>query len=140
MNANSVPILPLLITLSLIPVLRVRAAGLPAVPAMLQPLTNTYHGTFVVDNYQWMEDASAPAVKEWTRLENERTREYFDHLKYRDGLAQQLMQLRSEESARIFGFEERKGRIFALRFKPPAQQPVLVRLSSLHQPVLWRTV
>ena len=58
-------------------------------------------------------------VGQWTRLP------------YRDGLAQQLMQVRSAESARFFGFQEKKGRLFALRFKPPAQQPVLIRLASL---------
>jgi prolyl oligopeptidase len=115
-------------------------ADLPTVPTSKQPVTDVYYSTKVVDDYRWLEDASAPQVKEWTRSQNERTRSYFDKLRFRDGLAQQLMQLRGEESARIFGFEERKGRIFALRFKPPAQQPVLVRLSSLHQPVLWRTV
>ena len=50
---------------------------------------------------------------------------------YRETLAQQLLKLRSEESARYFGLEEKRGRIFALRFKPPAQQPVLIRLESL---------
>jgi prolyl oligopeptidase len=140
MNVKCAHVTSLLIILSPVISSRVHAASPSSVPAIRQPVTNTYHGMVVVEDYQWMEDAGAPAVKEWTRLENERTREYFDHLKYRDGLAQQLMQLRNEESARIFGFEERKGRIFALRFKPPAQQPMLVRLSSLHQPVLWRTV
>src|SRR5207244_4530654 len=42
--------------------------------------------------------------------------------------------------ARYFGLEERKGRIFALRFKPPAQQPVLIRLSSLYPPALSHNV
>ena len=36
--------------------------------------------------------------------------------------------------------QERRGRIFAARFKPPAQQPVLVRLSSLEPPALWEPV
>ena len=116
------------------------AATLPSVPAPRQPATNVYHGVAVVDDYQWLETASAPAVREWTRLENERTREYYARLPFRDGIAQQLLQLRSEESARYFDLQERKGRIFALRFKPPAQQPVLVRLSSLEAPALWRTV
>ena len=116
------------------------AAALPSVPAPPQPVTNFYHGVAVVDPYQWLEDASAPAVREWTRLENERTRAYFARLPYRDGIAQQLTQLRSEESARYYGLQERQGRIFALRFKPPAQQPVLVRLSSLEAPALWRAV
>ncbi len=94
----------------------------------------------VVDDYQWLEDASAPAVRDWTRLENERTRAYYAGLPFREGLAQQLTQLRGEESARYYGMTEKNGRLFALRFKPPAQQPVLVRLSSLYAPALWRPV
>lgn len=116
------------------------ATPLPAVPAPRQPVTNVYHGVLVVDDYQWLEHAASPPVREWTRLENERTRAYFARLSYRDGLAQQLTQLRSEESASYSALSEKKGRIFALRFKPPAQQPVLVRLSSLSAPALWRTV
>src|ERR1051326_6541233 len=116
------------------------AASLPSIPAPRQPVTNSYEGIQVVDNYQWLEDASAGPVKEWTRLENERTRAYFDRLWFRNGIAQQLMQLRGEESARYYGLEQKKKRLFAMRFKPPAQQPVLVRLSSLYEPVLWKPV
>jgi prolyl oligopeptidase len=116
------------------------AATLPSVPTPRQPVTDVYHGVAVVDDYQWLETTSAPAVREWTRLENERTRAWFAGLPFRDGIAQQLMQLRGEESARYSHLQERNGRIFALRFKPPAQQPVLVRLSSLEAPALWRTV
>ena len=116
------------------------AESLPNVPTLMEPVTNSYHGTMVVDDYQWLEDASAPAVREWTRAQNARTREYFSHLPYRDGIAQQLTQLRSEESARYYGLQWKRGRLFALRFKPPAQQPVLVRLSSVEPPALWRTV
>src|ERR1051325_7879676 len=76
------------------------AAALPSVPAPRESVTNTYHGVAVVDDYQWLEAAGAPAVREWTRRQNERTREYLAQLPYREGLAQQLMQLRGEESAR----------------------------------------
>jgi len=112
----------------------------PIVPTAQHPVTNVYHGVTVVDNYQWLEDAAAPEVREWMRQQNGRTRTYFSRLPYREGIAQQLLQLRSEESARYFGLDQRKGKIFAMRFKPPAQQPVLVRLSSLNPPALWRTV
>ncbi len=107
------------------------AVALPSVPAPRDPVTNIYNSVAVVDDYQWLEKASAPEVRVWTRMENERTRAYYAQLPFRDGIAQQLAQLRGEESARYAGLQERKGRIFALRFKPPAQQPVLVRLSSL---------
>jgi prolyl oligopeptidase len=112
----------------------------PSAPTPRQPVTNSYHNVAVVDDYQWLEDAPAPAVRQWVREENERTREYFAKLPYRDGIAQQLTQLRGEESARFYGLEWKKGRILAMRFKPPAQQPVLVRLSSLDAPALWRVV
>jgi prolyl oligopeptidase len=125
--------------LALVPMLSA-GAGLPSVPAARQPVTNIYHGVVVVDSYQWLEDAPAPAVREWTRLENERTRQYFAGLPYWQGIAQTLRQLRSEESARYSGFPEAKGRFFGLRFKPPAQQPVLVWLSSLEPPASWRTI
>jgi prolyl oligopeptidase len=116
------------------------AAPLPSLPTERHPATNTYHGETIAEDYQWLEDPSAPAVREWMRLQNERTRSYFKQLPFRDGIAEQLLQLRSDESARVFGLTERKGRIFALRFKPPAQQPILVRLSSLSRPALWQPI
>ena len=116
------------------------AAQLPSVNAPRQPATNEYHGITVVDPYQWLEDPAAPAVREWTARQNDRTRSYFEQLHYRSGLAQQFQQIAGEVSASFSGLEWRKGRIFALRFKPPAQQPVLVRLSSLQPPTLWRPV
>lgn len=116
------------------------AAELPLVPAPVEPVTNVYHGVTIIDDYQWLEDASSPAVREWTRKQNARTREYFAALPYREGLAQQLALLRGEESARYFDLQQRRDRLFALRFKPPAQQPALIRLSSLEPPALWRPV
>src|SRR5207244_1230595 len=71
---------------------------------------------------------------------NERTRAYFSLLPYRDSIAQQLTRIYSDASASFGSLIERKGKIFALRFKPPAQQPVLVRLSSLDPPALWKPV
>jgi len=116
------------------------APSLPSVPTERRAVTNAYHGVSVSDDYQWLEDPKAPAVRDWMRLENERTREYFSKLSFRDGIAQRLLQLRSDESARILGLTEKKGRIFALRFKPPAQQPVLVEYSSLFPPASWKPV
>src|SRR5262245_53873033 len=116
------------------------AITLPEVPAPRRAVTNTYHGTSVFDEYQVLENAAAPEVRQWTRLQNERARAYFDSLPFRSGIAQQLTQIRMDESARYFGLDGKTGRLFALRFKPPAQQPVLIRLSSLDAPALWQPV
>jgi prolyl oligopeptidase len=115
-------------------------APVPSLKTEQQPVTNAYHNVSVVDPYQWLEEAGTPAVKEWSAKQNERTGVYIGSLPFRDGIEQQLTQLRGEESARFYGLVERRGRIFAMRFKPPAQQPVLIRLSSLHAPALWKPV
>src|SRR5215467_1658111 len=82
-----------------------QAAELPMVSTPLRPVTNAYHGTTVVDNYQWLEDASVPDVRQWTREQNERTQAYLSRLPYREGIAQQLLQFRSDESARFSSLE-----------------------------------
>src|ERR1035438_420378 len=49
-------------------------ASLPAIPTAREPVTNLYHGVAVVDDYQWLEDGTNPAVRDWSRQQNERTR------------------------------------------------------------------
>ena len=113
---------------------------LPVVSTTREPVTNSYHGVAVVDDYQWLEDGASPAVGEWTRRQNERTRAWFDQLSFHDGLEQQLSELVGEESASYGLADCRGGIIFATRFKPPAQQPVLVRLKSVYPPALRKVV
>jgi prolyl oligopeptidase len=113
---------------------------LPVVPAAREPVTNNYHGVAVVDDYQWLEDGAVPAAGEWTQRQNDRTRAYFDQLPFHDGLAQQLSELVGDVSAGYGLADCRDGIIFATRFKPPAQQPVLVRLNSVYPPALRKVV
>lgn len=45
------------------------AAAVP--PTEKKPVTDEYHGVKVVDEYRWLEDSSSPAVKAWTRAQND---------------------------------------------------------------------
>jgi hypothetical protein len=77
---------------AIFPVLGLAAASagpalLPGIPAVREPVTNLYQGVAVVDDYQWLEDGTNPAVRDWTRRQNERTRAWFDQLKFHDGLS-----------------------------------------------------
>src|SRR5689334_7619759 len=74
-------------------------AQLPSVSAAREPVTNTYHGVRVVDDYQWLEESTNTGVRDWTRQQNERTRAYFDKLPFYDGPSQTLEELVAEESA-----------------------------------------
>ena len=116
----------------------VRAWDYP-VPAK-QPVTNTYFGTAVVDDYQWLENYSDPAVKTWNAAENRLTRSYLDTRPDRPAIAARLKELYSATSPGYSGLTARPGVLFALKFQPPAQQPWLVTLKSATDPASERTV
>lgn len=106
------------------------APALEVPPAPRQPVTNTYFGTPVVDDYQWLENFDDPAVQAWNAAENRLSRAYLDQLPARAQVAARLKSLYADTSANYFGLQFRPGIIFALKFKPPAQQPWLVTLKS----------
>src|ERR1035437_4350032 len=102
-------------------------ASLPAIPTAREPVTNTYHGVAVVDDYQWLEDGTNLAVRDWTRQQNERTRAWFDQMEFHDGLEQELSELIADESASYGLADCRGGIIFGTHFKPTARRRGLVR-------------
>lgn len=57
-------------------------AARPALPpvAAVVPVTNAYHGTVVVDPYQWLENIRDPQVAEWIRGQNAHTRGVLDRV------------------------------------------------------------
>jgi len=115
-------------------------AQLPSVPSPREPVTNTYHGVAVVDDYQWLEETTQAAVRAWTRAQNARTQAYLDALPFQEGVAQELEELIADQSASYSIAFQRGEMMFGLRNKPPAQQPVLVRFKSLQPPALWKVV
>src|SRR5580765_2763065 len=96
-----------------------------------RPVTNQYHGVKVVDQYQWLENGSDPAVRQWSAAQNERARAVLDRLPTRPLIADRLTRLLTDTSANYFSMNWRRGQFFLLKFKPPAQQPVLITLGSL---------
>jgi prolyl oligopeptidase len=51
----------------------------PAVPKTVKkPVTESYHGVNVVDNYRWLENGSDPAVRKWVKDQNQYTRTVLD--------------------------------------------------------------
>ncbi|HEY2081966.1 MAG TPA: prolyl oligopeptidase family serine peptidase [Verrucomicrobiae bacterium] len=115
-----------------------RGSEVPMTPK--HPVTNTYFGTSVVDNYQWLENFDDPAVRAWNAAENNASRAYLDKLPARERVAEQLKKLYSAASANYSGLQYRPGIIFALKFKPPAQQPWLIMLKSLDDTASERVV
>lgn len=102
----------------------------PAPPAAKKPVVNEYQGIKVEDDYQWLENDNDPAVQAWSKAENERTRAYLDRLSARAELEKQLTEWYAKTSPSYSSITARPGVLFAMKFQPPKQQPMLVRLNS----------
>lgn len=110
------------------PVQQSTIAAPPTTPR--HAVTDDYQGVKVTDDYRWLEDWNDPAVKQWSAAENQRTRQYLDHLSSRPLIKERLQQLFAGSSGRYFGLQYRAGMLFAMKAQPPRQQPMLVTLRS----------
>jgi prolyl oligopeptidase len=102
----------------------------PAPQTPKKPVLDEYHGTTVEDPYQWLEKDDDPEVKAWSEAQNQRTRDYLDGLPDRFAIEKQLTEWYAKTSASYFSLVSRLGILFAMKFQPPKQQPVLVTLAS----------
>jgi prolyl oligopeptidase len=95
-----------------------------------KPVSNGYHGVTVEDPYQWLENDEDPEVKAWSEAQNQRTRQYLDKLPDRAAIEKQLKEWYAKTSPSYFSLVSRPALLFAMKFQPPKQQPLLVTLSS----------
>jgi prolyl oligopeptidase len=102
----------------------------PAPAAEKKPVFNEYHGIKVEDDYQWLENDDDPAVKAWSDTENKRTRADLDSLASRAGIEKQLKDWYAKTSPSYSAIVARPEILFAMKFQPPKQQPMLVTLTS----------
>jgi prolyl oligopeptidase len=116
----------------------------PAVPkppgTPKRPVTNEYHGVKVTDDYRWLENWDDPAVKQWSAAENARTRDYLDHLPWRAAVKERLQQLVAASSAAYYDLQFRGGTLFAMKYQPPQQQPMLVAMPSADDPTSAKVI
>jgi len=108
--------------------------NLPAAEAASEtakkPVSNEYQGTTVEDPYQWLEKDDDPEVKAWSAAQNQQTRDYLDKLPDRAAIEEQLTEWYAKTSPSYSSLVSRPGILFAMKFQPPKQQPMLVTLAS----------
>ena len=113
-------------------------ANVPAIETAPQtpkkPLSNEYHGVTVEDPYQWLEKDDDTEVKAWSNAQNQRTRDYLDKLPDRAAIEKQLTEWYAKTSPSYSSLVSRPGILFAMKFQPPKQQPLLVTLASADDP------
>lgn len=116
----------------LLPTLAFAAPKLaPPPPTPKKPVTETYHGTKVVDPYRWLENHDDPKVKQWSAAQTKRARAYLDALPEREALRERLTELLTHKSPAYFAIVPRPNGVFALKYQPPQPKPVLVLLPSV---------
>jgi prolyl oligopeptidase len=95
-----------------------------------KPVTDEYQGIKVEDPYQWLEQDDAAEVKAWSDAQNARTRAYLDKLPDRAVVEKTLTEWFAKTSPSYSSLVSRPGVLFAMKFQPPKQQPMLVTLAS----------
>ncbi|MFI5197565.1 MAG: prolyl oligopeptidase family protein [Thermoanaerobaculia bacterium] len=106
------------------------AADQPETPKV--PVTDTYHGVRVVDDYRWLESGDDPQVKAWSEAQNARARMFLDRLPDVSVLRSRVEHLLTGKPPSIGGFIRQAGKFFAVSLDPARkQQPWIVLLPSL---------
>src|SRR6266511_3299781 len=95
-----------------------------------KPVATEYHGVSVEDPYQWLETDEDSQVKAWSEAQNQQTRKYLDSFPDRAAIEKQLQEWYAKTSPSYSSLVSRPGVLFAMKFQPPKQQPVLVTLAS----------
>ncbi len=113
---------------------------LPLVRAARIPVTGTYHGVDVTEDYRWLEDASSEETMAWTKAQQERTRAYVDGISWRDTLRARVEQLLRAERTTYPRLLSGGGTFFALKEQTPRQQPFLVALTDVDDLATERVV
>ncbi|MBK7403208.1 MAG: S9 family peptidase [Phycisphaerales bacterium] len=107
-------------------------AGPPETPR--QPVTDTYHGVKVVDDYRWLEDWSDPKVQAWSEAQNRYARSVLDALPSVEAIRERVTEVLSAPVVRYGSLHEAGGSLFAMKTEPPKQQPFIVVMPSAHHP------
>src|SRR6266481_4229857 len=104
---------------------------LPPVRAPRIPVTGTFHGVDVTEDYRWLEDASSEETIAWTKAQQHRSRTYFGGIPWRDALRARVEQLMKSERTTYNRLLSGGSTFFALKVQTPRQQPFLVALTTL---------
>lgn len=117
----------------------IASATQPQTPRL--PVSDTYHGVRVVEDYRWLENGDDPKVKAWSEAQNARARAFLDRLPGTQTLRARIEHLVTARPGSIGGLVWRGGKFFAVSLDPARkQQPWIVLLPSLTSSEGMRTL
>jgi prolyl oligopeptidase len=103
--------------------------------APIQPVTDNYFGTDVVDNYRYMEDFNDPTVQEWVKEQADYTIDTLSQLPGRSAFFDRMVELDSSVPAKVYGILRlANGNIFYLKIEAKHDVAKLYMRSSMNSP------
>jgi prolyl oligopeptidase len=105
--------------------------ALPAVETPRIPVTTSYHGVDVTEEYRWLEDRASEDTIAWTKAQQQLTAAYYGSLPWREALRARVERLLRAERTTYRSLRSGGSTYFALKEQTPRQQPFLVALTDL---------
>jgi len=102
--------------------------------AKKEPITDTYHGVAVADDYRWLEDAKHADVKAWSDGQNKHARDHLAKLPGLDKIHAKVKDILGAKRTTYADLQLANETLFARRRQPPKEQPALVVLSAKDDP------
>lgn len=114
---------------------------LPQPPeAKKETVVDTYHGVEVAEDYRWLENWDDPEVKAWSEGQNSFARGELAKLPGIDVIRARVTEILESAPVEHYGMTWRGGRLFAIRYQPPKNQPFLVVMPSADEPEAARVI
>jgi prolyl oligopeptidase len=108
----------------------VLAADMPPV-APVRPVTNTYYGHEVIDNYRWLEDQKSPETVAWMKGQADFTRATLDSMPGRAKMSAQMQRFLDAEPYAITDVKQAGDLLFyRKRARGASQEALCVRAAS----------
>ena len=82
------------------------------------PVTDTYFGKTVTDNYRWLENMNDPEVQAWFKAQHDYTNSLLDKIPGRDSLFNEFKKLDALATAEISGITRKANRYFYKKTLP----------------------
>jgi prolyl oligopeptidase len=110
---------------------RLRGNPLETIGTPKVPVSSTYHGVTVTEDYRWLEDAGSGQARSWTVAQDRRTRGYLENLPCYGAVRRRTAEVLMTAPVRYETLRQAGPAYLALKRQPSKQQPFLVALTDL---------